>query len=60
MKDYVYLFVKCIIRFQTERKNELGSLMFNKDDDLIIEFVSAATNIRALNFSIPMEVRVYF
>jgi len=29
--------------------------MFNKDDDLIIDFVTAATNIRAFNFSIPME-----
>ena len=29
--------------------------MFNKDDHLLVEFVTAATNIRANNFSIPME-----
>lgn len=29
--------------------------MFNKDDQVAVEFVTAATNIRASNFSIPME-----
>ena len=29
--------------------------MFDKDDHLIVEFVTAATNIRASNFSIKME-----
>lgn len=30
--------------------------MFDKDDELILDFVTAASNIRAFNFSIPMEV----
>lgn len=29
--------------------------MFTKDDDLAVEFVTAATNLRAHNFSIPLE-----
>ena len=29
--------------------------MFDKDDYLAIDFVTAATNIRAYNFSIEME-----
>ena len=49
------MFIKCILAFRKDRKEELGTLMFNKDDDLIIDFVTAATNIRAFNFSIPME-----
>ena len=31
--------------------------MFNKDDEAAINFVASASNIRAFNFSIPMEVR---
>lgn len=30
---------------------------FDKDDDLIIDFVTSASNIRAFNFSIQMEVK---
>ena len=30
--------------------------MFNKDDETAIDFVAAAANIRAFNFTIPMEV----
>jgi ubiquitin-like 1-activating enzyme E1 B len=29
--------------------------MFDKDDPTLVEFVTAAANIRASNFSIPME-----
>ena len=30
-------------------------MVFDKDDSLAMDFVTAATNIRAFNFSIPME-----
>ena len=53
--DHIYLFVKSILRIHEERKGEIGSLNFNKDDDLCVEFVSAAANIRAHNFSIALE-----
>ena len=32
---------------------EIGSLVFDKDDQLAVEFVTAAANIRALSFGIP-------
>ena len=50
------MFIKSILSLNDERKDQLGNLEFNKDDDLIIDFVTAASNIRAFNFSIPMEV----
>ena len=60
VKDYVKLFVNSIIKLYIERKDLIGSMTFNKDDDLIIDFVTAATNLRAFNFSIPMEVMISF
>ena len=30
-------------------------MTFNKDDDLIVDFVSSASNLRAFNFGIPFE-----
>lgn len=45
-----------ILKLYGERSSQIGMLTFNKDDDLIIEFVAAASNIRAFNFSIAMEV----
>lgn len=47
--------MKSISILHSTRKDEIGSLMFNKDDHLLVEFVTAATNIRANNFGIPME-----
>ena len=35
----------------------IGSLTFDKDDDLGVDFVSSAANLRAFNFSINMESR---
>ena len=58
VQDQVFSFVKSIAQLHASR--EVGSRVFNKDDDLIIDFVSSAANIRAANFSIPTEVRYYF
>jgi len=55
--DQIYLFVKSILRVHDERIGEIGSLNFNKDDDLCVEFVSAAACIRAHNFSITLETK---
>lgn len=52
------MFIKSILTFYNNRSQELGTLIFNKDDDNIVDFVSSATNIRAFNFSIPMEVLI--
>ena len=56
INELVSSFANSLTRLYSERADTIGSLVFNKDDDLIIEFVSAATNIRAYNFSIPIEV----
>jgi hypothetical protein len=52
------MFVKALLSLHKTRSKEFGTLVFNKDDDLIVDFVSSATNIRAFNFSIPMEVNI--
>jgi hypothetical protein len=54
------MFVKSILTLHKSRSSEFGSLIFNKDDDLIMDFLTSATNIRAFNFSIPMEVLTLF
>lgn len=38
-----------------DREAEIGTLLFNKDDEITIDFVAAAANIRAHNFSISLE-----
>lgn len=55
LSEQVKKFVESITVLHSARKEEIGSLMFDKDDHLLVEFVTAATNIRASNFSIPME-----
>ena len=52
------MFIKSILVLHEKRKDQFGILVFNKDDDLIVDFVTAASNIRAFNFSINMEVRI--
>jgi ubiquitin-like 1-activating enzyme E1 B len=47
--------VKSILRVHQERSGDIGALAFNKDDEICIEFVSTAANIRAHNFGIPLE-----
>lgn len=32
---------------ETERKDQIGSMSFDKDDELAMDFVIAASNIRA-------------
>lgn len=36
-------------------KQEIGNLTFDKDDQLAVEFVTAAANIRASSFGIPLH-----
>ena len=51
----VSLFVNTILKIQEQRPNQIGSMVFDKDDAFAMDFVSSATNIRASNFSIPNE-----
>ncbi|KNA08593.1 hypothetical protein SOVF_161210 [Spinacia oleracea] len=41
--------------FFMKRQKEIGSLTFDKDDQLAVEFVTAAANIRAASFGIPLH-----
>ena len=56
VEDSVFLLVKSISDLHSSRSDSIGSLVFNKDDDLCISFVASAANIRAANFSIQPEV----
>ena len=44
-----------IKKIQDQRGKDIGSMVFDKDDDHAMDFVTAATNLRAHNFSINME-----
>lgn len=44
-----FLFFKCIF------EQEVGNLSFDKDDQLAVEFVTAAANIRAASFGISLH-----
>ena len=35
---------------------KIGSLVFDKDDDLAVEFVTAASNLRSFCYDIPEQV----
>ena len=39
-----------------QRGSEVGSAAFDKDDDLAVEFVTAASNLRSLCYDIPVQV----
>ena len=54
--ESIYSFIQSMTRLYQERSELIGNLAFTKDDDLIVDFVSAATNLRAFNFSINSEV----
>ncbi|XP_074313348.1 SUMO-activating enzyme subunit 2-like [Silene latifolia] len=49
------VFFKALKLFFLNREKEVGSLVFDKDDQLAVEFVTAAANIRAASFGIPMH-----
>ena len=42
-------------KINEQRADQIGSIVFDKDDPLAMDFIAAATNIRAYNFSIPNE-----
>lgn len=45
----------CYVKLASERPNEVGTLAFEKDDDVIMRFVTAAANLRCRVFSIPPQ-----
>ncbi|GLJ43964.1 hypothetical protein SUGI_0916570 [Cryptomeria japonica] len=53
--DNARIFLKALQLFLEGRKNDIGNLTFDKDDQLAVEFVTAAANLRASSFGIPMQ-----
>ncbi|KAF6163057.1 hypothetical protein GIB67_001385 [Kingdonia uniflora] len=49
------IFLEALELFFAKREKDIGSLVFDKDDQLAVEFVTAAANIRATSFGIPMH-----
>ncbi|KAL2936292.1 SUMO-activating enzyme subunit 2 [Bienertia sinuspersici] len=49
------VFLEALNLFFSKRLKEIGSLTFDKDDQLAVEFVTAAANIRAASFGIPLH-----
>ncbi|CAF1860327.1 unnamed protein product [Brassica oleracea] len=49
------VFIEALKLFFAKRKKEIGHLTFDKDDQLAVEFVTAAANIRAESFGIPLH-----
>lgn len=44
-----------MLKINEQREKQIGSIVFDKDDPLAMDFVAAATNIRAFNFTIANE-----
>ena len=44
--EYAHDFVACVARILVERGAAIGTLEFDKDDDLLMDFVAFASNLR--------------
>nr|KYP41709.1 SUMO-activating enzyme subunit 2 [Cajanus cajan] len=55
LKENSKIFIEALRLFFTKREKEIGNLSFDKDDQLAVEFVTAAANIRAASFGIPLH-----
>ncbi|RYQ94885.1 hypothetical protein Ahy_B08g089835 isoform D [Arachis hypogaea] len=53
LKENSRIFLEALRLFFTHRGKDVGNLTFDKDDQLAVEFVTAAANIRAASFGIP-------
>ncbi|XP_024965976.1 SUMO-activating enzyme subunit 2 isoform X1 [Cynara cardunculus var. scolymus] len=55
LKENSRIFFAALKLFFSKRQKEIGNLSFDKDDHLAVEFVTAAANIRAASFGIPLH-----
>ncbi|CAL0328741.1 unnamed protein product [Lupinus luteus] len=55
VKENSRIFLEALRLFFSKREKEIGNLSFDKDDQLAVEFVTAAANIRAASFGIPLH-----
>ena len=49
------MFLESIKQYLEGRPTEVGEAVFDKEDDLAVEFVTAAANLRAANYGIPQQ-----
>ena len=49
------VFLESVRLFLTARGAEVGSAVFDKDDALAVEFVTAASNLRSAAYGIPSQ-----
>lgn len=49
------VFLESIRQFVEGRPQEVGEAVFDKEDDLAVEFVTAASNLRAAAYNIPQQ-----
>lgn len=55
LRENVSVFLQALELFLQTRQKGIGSLVFDKDDQLAVEFVTAAANLRSFCFDIPMQ-----
>ena len=51
----VQVFLTSMRLFLETRPEDVGAAAFDKDDDLAVEFVTAASNLRSLCYNIPTQ-----
>ncbi|KQK15477.1 SUMO-activating enzyme subunit 2 [Brachypodium distachyon] len=55
LADNSRVFLETLKLFFEKRQKEIGNLIFDKDDQLAVELVTSAANIRAHSFGIPLH-----
>lgn len=54
-RSCLQVFLTAIQLFLEERGEDVGAAVFDKDDDLAVEFVAAAANLRSIAYHIPTQ-----
>lgn len=49
------MLIRSIVMYHEQRASEIGSSHFDKDDDLAVDFVTAASNLRSTCYGIPTQ-----
>ena len=57
ISDYIDMFLSAVRTILVDRKDLIGQLSFSKDDQVSVDFVAAASNLRMFNYHIPMISR---
>jgi len=55
LREEALVFLEAVRLFVEHRRGEVGALEFDKDDDLAMEIVAAAANLRSRCFGIPPQ-----